>query len=220
MTTPLVQVAIDVTSVDRARPLIETAVASGADWIELGKPLIEFEGLRGLAALAPLLEGRYVLADVMIIAAPEKYILAARELGASNVTVTALAPEETVTEAIHAGKRLGVEITVDLFNVPDPVASARQYSRLGADYVMVHFGVDQKRKSPDGSPIETLARVVDAVNTPVSYATYDLDECRRAVAAGASVIVQGEPLLSAEDPAVALTDFITSTRSFAEEAHS
>lgn len=214
MSLPLVQVAIDTTSVERAIPLIRAAIDGGADWIELGKPLVEFEGLNGLRRLQTLLEGHYVLVDVMIIAAPEKYIVAARELGARNVTVSALAPHDTVVAAIEAGKRHGIDVTVDLFNVADVVGTARTYSELDADYLMVHFGVDQKRNRPDGSPIETLRQVIEAVHVPVSYATYDLDESRRAVEAGASVIVQGEPLLSVEQPRAALAEFISSTRSF------
>jgi 3-hexulose-6-phosphate synthase/6-phospho-3-hexuloisomerase len=111
MKPPVVQVAIDVTSLDDASRLIDDAIAAGAAWIELGKPLIEFAGLRGLLELRPQLEGRYVVADAMILSAPEKYLRAAQEAGASNVTVTALAPRQTVVEAIEAGKRLGVAVT-------------------------------------------------------------------------------------------------------------
>jgi 3-keto-L-gulonate-6-phosphate decarboxylase len=218
MKPPVVQVAIDVTSLDDASRLIDDAIAAGADWIELGKPLIEFAGLRGLLELRPQLEGRYVVADAMILSAPEKYLRAAQEAGASNVTVTALAPRQTVVEAIEAGKRLGVAVTVDLFNVGDVLGAAQDFARAGADYLMVHFGVDQKRAHPDGSPIETLRAVVDSVDVPVSYATYDLDESRRALDAGASVIVQGEPLLSAPEPRAALRDFIRLTHSHAEGA--
>lgn len=218
MKQPLIQIAVDVISLDAAGSIIEDAVAAGADWIELGKPLIEFVGLRGLLELRPLLEGRYVVADAMIMSAPEKYLRAAMEAGAHNVTVTALAPHQTVLDAIDAGKRLGVEVTVDLFNVTDVLGAAREYARQGADYLMVHFGVDQKRANPDGSPIETLRAVVNSVDLPVSYATYDLDEARRAIDAGASVIVQGDPLLSVEDRRPALTDFITQTHSYTQGA--
>lgn len=212
MSIPLIQVAIDTVSVGAARPLIQAAVSAGADWIELGKPLIEFEGLKGVRELMPALEGKYVLLDVMIMAAPEKYIRAAQEMGARNVTVTALAPDETVEEAIAVGKRLGIDITVDLFNVADVLGKARRYADLGADYLMVHFGVDQKRAQPEGSPIQVLREVVQSVEVPVSYATYDTAESRAAVLAGASVIVQGEPLLSAPNPRQALTEFVRQTQ--------
>lgn len=212
MSNPLIQVAIDTVSIAAAQPLIEAAIFAGADWIEFGKPLIEFEGLKGVRQLMPQLEGKYVLLDVMIIAAPEKYIRAAQEMGARNVTVTALAPDETIEEAIVVGKRLGIDITIDLFNATDVVAKARRYADLGADYLMVHFGVDQKRAQPDGSPILLLRDVVQAVEVPVSYATYDLAESHAAVLAGASVIVQGEPLLSSPNPREALTEFVRQTQ--------
>lgn len=210
---PIVQVAIDVTSVDEARPLIAAARDAGADWIEIGKPLIEFVGLNGVRELIPDLEGAYVLLDVMIMAAPDRYIRAARDLGAHNITVTALAPRETVAEAIKIGKSLGVAVTVDLFNVRDVVAEAEMYASMGADYLMVHFGVDQKRAQPEGSPIQLLKAVADVVDVPVSYATYDATESVAAVRAGAHVIVQGAPLLGAPDPRAAFAEFISQTKS-------
>lgn len=216
MSFPLVQVAIDTTSVESARSLIRDARASGADWIELGKPLVEFIGLNGLAELAPELVDAYVLVDLMIVAGAEKYVRAVANLGFNNVTVTALAPEETVAETINVGKHLGVNITVDLFNTSNTLEQADRFAALGADYLMVHFGVDQKRRSPDGSPIRVLKNVVDRVGVPVSYATYDLPESKAAVDAGAAIIVQGEPLLSSLNPREALTDFIRQTKSHAE----
>jgi 3-hexulose-6-phosphate synthase len=217
MATPLIQVAIDTTSLKSARGLISAARAAGADWIELGKPLVEFVGLNGLADLAADLDGAYVLVDLMVIAGAHKYVRAVADLGYQNVTVTGLAPDETVRETIQAGKELGVDITVDLFNVPDTVARAVVFDQMGADYLMVHFGVDQKRHSPEGSPIRLLGETVAAVRAPVSYATYDLVESRAAIAAGATVIVQGEPLISASDPRAALAEFISKSKSHTEE---
>lgn len=212
MSSPLVQVALDTTSLDRAETLVDIAIAAGADWIEIGKPLVEFEGLNGVRELVARLRGHYVLLDLMIMAAPEKYIRAAQEMGASNVTVTALAPHETVAEAITVGKHLGVHITVDLFNTKNTVAEARTFAALGVDYVMVHFGVDQKRNQPSGAPIDLLADVVKAVNIPVSYASYDLSESIAAVEAGASIIVQGEPILSHPNAQTILREFIGATK--------
>jgi len=211
MPSPLVQIALDTTSIDSARRLGTAAVAAGVDWIEFGKPLIEYEGLNGVRPFAAEFPEHYLLLDVMIIAAADRYVGTAKEIGAQNVTVSALAPEATVDEAIRSGAKHGIAVTVDLFNVADPVATARRFAH--ADYVMVHFGVDQKRHSPAGSPIALLREVVQAVDTPVSYATYDVAESRAAVEAGAAVIVQGEPLLSVDDPERALTEFIAATKS-------
>ena len=94
----------------------------------------------------------------------------------------------------------------------DVVALVRKYAAMGADYIMVHFGVDQKREHPDASPLETLRIINETVDTPLSFAVYDAEEAIAAVENGADVIVVGEPLLSAPDPEKAMKEFIDKVR--------
>ncbi|MDE7037191.1 MAG: hypothetical protein K2O98_04350, partial [Lachnospiraceae bacterium] len=101
---------------------------------------------------------------------------------------------------------------VYLFIRGDVVLCAKMYSDRGAEYIMVHFGGDQKRENPDASPLDLLKQVHEAVKTPLSYAVYDVEEARQAVKNGAKVIVVGEPLLSAEDPEEAMREFIESVK--------
>lgn len=213
MRGPLVQIAIDVNSLGEALPLVEGALAAGADWVELGKPLVEFEGINAMSTIVRQFPQAYFLLDLMIVAAPKKYVDACAAIGVRNVTVTALAPRETVCDTIESGKNRGVEITVDLFNVGDLVGEATYFADRGADYVMVHFGVDQKLRRPKESPIDDLRRVTAAVDIPVAYATYDVTEATRAVEAGAAIIVQGNPLLKDPDPLAAFRHFINSVKS-------
>ena len=148
----------------------------------------------------------------MILAGAKRYVTAAKERGANNVTVTALCPDITVRETIEEGKKAGIDVTVDLFNVKDVVESAKKYAAMGADYIMVHFGVDQKRENPNASPLEGLRKVNEAVQTPLSFAVYDAEEAIQAVDCGADVIVVGEPLLSAPDPEQAMREFIQTVK--------
>jgi 3-hexulose-6-phosphate synthase len=209
---PNVQVAIDTTTIEKALELAEVAVSSGADWLEVGNPLIKFEGVHAIKALAEKYPDKYILVDFMLLAGTRKYIQAAKDLGAHNVTVCGLIPEYSIQAAINEGKEIGIDITVDLFNVEDLVGSAKRYEEMGADYVMVHFGIDQKKHNPDASPLNQLREVVKAVSIPVAFATYSLEESIRAVEIGASVIVQGEPLLSATNAREQLTEFIAKTK--------
>ena len=212
MRKPIVQIALDVTSVEEAAALGRSALAAGADWLEIGNPLVEFVGINGLDRLIAEFPNTYFLMDAMILAGAEKYLTAAKQLGIQNITVTALAPRETVAETIAWGKKLDIAVTVDLFNTPDKVDRSLQYQDLGADYLMVHFGTDEKRRKPQGSPLDELREVVERVSIPVSYATYDENESKAAVMAGAAVIVQGEPLLHASNPRAAFERFITETK--------
>ena len=209
---PIIQLAIDVTDNERAAYLMDCALRAGADWIEVGNPLNKFEGVHAISFLSQRHPQAYILVDFMILAGAKRYVTAARERGAKNVTVTGLCPDITVRETIEEGRRQGVAVTVDLFNVADPVASAKKYEAMGADYIMVHFGVDQKREHPDASPLELLRSVHQAVKTPLSFAVYDAQEALRAAENGADVIVVGEPLLSAPDPEQAMREFILTVK--------
>lgn len=208
----IIQIALDVTDNRRAEYLADCAVRAGADWLEIGNPLNKFEGVHAIDYISSRFPNQYILVDFMILAGAKRYVTAAKSRGAKNVTVTALCPDITVRETIKEGKQLGIHVTVDLFNVPDVVESAKKYAAMGADYIMVHFGVDQKREHPDASPLELLKKVHEAVNTPLSYAVYDVKEAIEAVKNGASVIVVGEPLLSADDPETAMRTFVETVK--------
>ncbi|MBQ5950947.1 MAG: orotidine 5'-phosphate decarboxylase [Lachnospiraceae bacterium] len=205
---PIIQMAIDVTDNERAVYLAGCAMRAGADWIEVGNPLNKFQGVHAIRYMRDHFPDTYILVDMMVLAGAKRYVTAVREYGGQNVTVTGLCPDITVRETIEEGKKQGVDVTVDLFNVADPVAAAQKYAAMGADYIMVHFGVDQKRENPNASPLETLKKVNELVDTPLSYAVYDAEEAVQAVRNGADVIVVGEPLLSAEDPEKAMKEFI------------
>lgn len=205
---PSIQVAMDVTSMDEAIRLAEAALAAGADQLELGKPLIEFLGLRGAASIIERFRGVRFELDLMIMAGSAGYLEAAAEMGAHGVTVTGLVPWYTVEDAIVRGNESGVRVCVDLFNVSNPVALAKRAEQAGAGAVMVHVGVDQRRYDPDYSRLDDLREVASSLSIPVAYATYDVDEAVAAVAAGAAEIVQGTPLIEVDDPQAALSEFI------------
>jgi 3-hexulose-6-phosphate synthase len=213
VSSPRIQVALDVLSLSDALRVGEAALEAGADWLEIGKPLVEFAGISALGRIREAFPDAYLLADLMIIAGSQRYVGAAADLGLDNVTVTALAPARTVLAAIEAGRDRGISVTVDLFHVADVVREAVRYAEAGAEYLMVHLGADER--GPDGSvaALADLRSVLAQVQTPVSFATYSLDEAVAATRAGAAVIVQGEPLISARDPRAALGDFISAVQS-------
>jgi len=208
---PIIQYAIDVTSIKEAISLAHLAVDAGVDWLEVGNPLVKFEGMHAIKALREEFPDQYILADLMILSGSERYINAAKDFGANNVTITALAPDQTVQEAINLCKDKGIESTVDLFNKNDVIKNAKKYEEMGANFIMVHYGVDQKRFSTTNTLIEDLRKVVEQAQVPISYATYNSEEGQQAVNAGASIIVQGSPFLSTYDLKNKLENFIKET---------
>ena len=48
---PIVQLSLDLTSIEEALHVAEIGVRAGVDWLEAGTPLILAEGLRAVQAL-------------------------------------------------------------------------------------------------------------------------------------------------------------------------
>src|SRR5262249_48613478 len=71
---PVVQVAIDVLSIDEALRIAEAAVRAGVDWLEAGTPLITFAGVQAIGALARAFPGVPVLADYKMMDGVRKYV--------------------------------------------------------------------------------------------------------------------------------------------------
>ena len=209
---PIVQIALDFTDTEQAIQMGHIALQAGADWLEAGYPLITTQGISAIGALSSAFSNTYLLADFMVIAGAERFIQAAKVQGAKNVTVSALAPDITVHNCIHEGKKNGIKVTVDLFHTKNLPQRAMFYEEMGADYVMVHLGLDEKKDKPDKTSLKDLHDVVNAVKIPVSYASYTVHEAVEAVRLGARVIVQGAPPLSFTHPQNTLRDFIQAVK--------
>jgi len=212
---PIVQAAIDTTDIERALFLAECAVDAGVDWLEVGHPLVVHEGVKAIQAITRAFPETYVLVDFMIMAGGKTYFSIARDLGARNATILGLIPYYSIRESVQAARELGVDSTVDLFNSANLTRGALDAEAYGADYVMVHFGVDQHRYEPEKSPFDGLSEVVQAVKIRVSFATYNVQESVKAVKMGAKIIVIGEPLLSSTDPKSAFRAFVQETKAAA-----
>ncbi|MCB0161946.1 MAG: orotidine 5'-phosphate decarboxylase, partial [Caldilineaceae bacterium] len=61
---PIIQVSLDVTSIDEALDLAGAAVRAGVDWLEAGTPLILAEGLHSVEALREAFPEHPIVADL------------------------------------------------------------------------------------------------------------------------------------------------------------
>ena len=215
MNDTIVQIALDVTSIDKAVRLGEIAVKVGADWLEAGTPLITFEGVEAIGALAREFPQVPIVADYKSMDGVAKYVEEAGRQGASIATVCAVTSDASVREAVRAGRESKVKIVADLLAVSDLVRRAQEVAGLGVDYVMVHLGADEIRERPTEDPLTGLSEVVEAVDVPVGVGTFNAGQAVEAVKKGARFIVQGNPLLSSDNMQKALGEFIERVKSVA-----
>jgi len=165
---PVLQVALDFIDLKRALTLAGEAVKGGVDWIEAGTPLIKAEGLEAVRALKKQFPGKIIVADMKTMDVGRAEVEIAAKAGASVVGILGAASDETIKEAVAAARNYGAKVIVDLIEVKNPVARARDAERLGADYVGVHIPVDDQMKGK--TCLDVVSKVASAVSIPVSAA--------------------------------------------------
>jgi len=192
----IVQVALDFVDLPRAVEVAREAVAGGVDWVEAGTPLIKAEGLNAVRELKAAFPDKLIFADLKTMDAGRIEVEYAAKAGAGLVGVLGAASDSTIKECIEAAHNYGCKLIVDMIEVADPVARARQAEAWGADYVGIHTAIDQQMRGE--APFATLRAVAEAVSIPVSAAGgINSETAAAAVAAGAAVVVVGGAIIKA-----------------------
>jgi 3-keto-L-gulonate-6-phosphate decarboxylase len=206
---PIVQVSIDVPTVEQAIDIGHMALRAGVDLLEFGTPLVLYEGLSVLDRFKAAFPDRPVLADVKIVDGAKKYVLSAAQAGADFVTICGVAHDASIHQALLGQVESGITVVVDLYAAPDPVERARQVVAMGAQVVLVHYGGDARGEDPGADDtIALLPHVKAAVEVPVGVVTFDPAGGEAAVAAGADIVLIGHPYLIGAEAEAMLSDYV------------
>jgi 3-hexulose-6-phosphate synthase len=198
---PVVQISLDLLSIEEAVATAEMALRAGVDWLEAGTPLIIAHGMHGVRALRERFGQTPIVADLKTMDGGYLEAEVMAKAGATHVVVMARAHEETVRCVVQAGRDFGIKVMGDNLGCDDMVAGARQLEDLGCDYVIHHIGYDERRgiaargeRMP--SPLDQLREVVAAVSVPVqAVGGLSLEQAVRAPEYGAPLVVLGAPLV-------------------------
>ncbi len=142
---PLLQIALDLTDLDRAIDLALEAYALGFDIIEFGTPLIKLHGLNQLKDIKRSIPDALFLADLKIADTGRLEVDLVKNAGFDITTVLAVAGEEVVKEALEAGRDCDISVWIDLINIRDILGEVDRLSRLSPDIFILHVGIDVQR---------------------------------------------------------------------------
>jgi 3-hexulose-6-phosphate synthase/6-phospho-3-hexuloisomerase len=180
---------------NRAVVIAHEAVDGGADWVEVGTPLIKSEGAEAVRTLRREFPGKKIIADTktMDVGGVEVEIMA--KAGANIITVLGLSEDSTIEEAVMAGRKYGAEVMVDMINVPDKLQRSIEVEKLGVAYICLHMGIDTQMKGEE-PPIDILRKVVEAVSIPIAVAGgITAESVGQYVEAGATDIIVGGAII-------------------------
>jgi len=209
---PVIQLAIDLTTIDEALRLAEIGVKAGVDWLEAGTPLIVRRGADAIGAVARAFPRHPVLADYKTMDSGGRNVQLTAEQGGKLMTVCAGACDETIAAAIDASQQTGVLVVVDTIGVRDQVGRSREVERLGAHSVYLHYGADQRRADATRDSTQWAASVGAAVKVPLGVGTFGIEDAVRGASLGADILVIGHPLISGPDPLSALREYCQRVR--------
>jgi 3-hexulose-6-phosphate synthase/6-phospho-3-hexuloisomerase len=195
---PILQLALDLVHGDRALQIATEAVRGGVDWIEVGTPLIKSEGMEIVRQLKKAFPGHTIVADMKTIDVGGPEVEIAAKSGADIVVVLGVSSDPTITEGVMSARQYGAKVMVDLFNIKDKAARAKEVEKMGADYICVHVGIDEQMVG--GSPISELKGLAKAVGIPIAVAGgVNSETAPDMVRAGASIIIVGGAIIKAKD---------------------
>jgi 3-hexulose-6-phosphate synthase/6-phospho-3-hexuloisomerase len=200
MDKPVLQVALDVLELKRAVEIAGEAIAGGADWLEVGTPLIKSEGMNAVRTLKKTYKDRKIVADMKTIDTGAIEVEIAAKSGADIVIVLAMSDDSTIAEAIRAAKKYGCEIMVDVMNHPNAITRAKELEEMGVDYINVHVGIDQQMVGMNNFKI--LDRIAKEVSIPVAAAGgLDAERAAMCVLSGAKIVIVGSNIVKSRNVA-------------------
>jgi 3-hexulose-6-phosphate synthase len=205
LTFPIVQISLDLTSLDEALDTAAIAVDAGVDWLEAGTPLLLAEGLRAVQELRRRFPDHPIVADLKTMDGGYLETEMMAKAGANLVVVMGRAHEATVRRVVDAGRDFGVKVMGDNLAASDRVACARWMEDLGVDFIVHHIGYDERRMVAV-SPMDELDAVVNAVSIPVqAVGGLSIRQAIECPAHGAPLVVLGAPLVIDADAFTTVT---------------
>ena len=193
---PIVQLSLDLTSLDEAVETAGIAVAAGVDWLEAGTPLLLAEGLRAVETLRKRFPNHPIVADLKTMDGGYLEAEMMAKAGADLVVVMGRAHEATIRRVVDAGRDFGVQVMGDNLAADDRVACARWMEDLGVDFIVHHIGFDERGLIRGLSPLDELDEVVRAVSIPVqAVGGLSIQQAIECPSRGAPLVVVGAPLV-------------------------
>jgi 3-hexulose-6-phosphate synthase / 6-phospho-3-hexuloisomerase len=190
MKKAILQVALDLVELKRALQIGQESLEGGADWIEVGTPLIKSEGMRAVRAFRDRFPDATIVADMKVADTGTLEVEMAAKSGADLVCILADADNSVILEAVRAAQMYGIRIVADLINVRDPVTRAGELELMGVDIICAHVGIDQQMIGKDS--VALLTSLSGHVGIPLAVAGgIDAAGAGDAICHGADIVIVG-----------------------------
>jgi len=190
MKKAVLQVALDILELKRALQIAQESIEGGADWIEVGTPLIKSEGMQAIRSMRERFPDSIIVADMKVADTGTLEVEMAAKAGSNIVCILADADDSVIAESVRAASLYGIRIMADLMNVEDPVSRASELETMGVDIICAHVGIDQQMMGKNS--LDLLADLAGQVHIPLAVAGgIDAESAGDAVRLAADIVIVG-----------------------------
>jgi 3-hexulose-6-phosphate synthase/6-phospho-3-hexuloisomerase len=198
MKKAVLQVALDILELKRALQIAQESIDGGADWIEVGTPLIKSEGMQAIRSMRDRFPDSIIVADMKVADTGTLEVEMAAKAGASIVCVLGDADDSVIAESVRAARQYGIRIMADLINVKDPINRAPELEAMGVDIICAHVGIDQQMMGKNS--IELLTALSGLIHVPLAVAGgIGRESAGGAVKCGADIVIVGGWIVRSAD---------------------
>ena len=199
MATPLIQLALDSLDFDQTMSLAQKTAAY-IDIFEIGTPCIKRNGIEIVKALRNEYPDKLILVDLKTMDAGAYEAAPFYEAGADICTVLGISGQATIAGVVKAAAAHGAEAQVDLINVQNKQACAKDAAAVGARIIGVHTGLDAQAAGQ--TPYADLNAITKlGLDVRVSVAGgINASTVKQVVDSGADIIVVGAAIYGAPCP--------------------
>ncbi len=201
----LTQMALDSLDFDATVALAEK-VAPHVDILEIGTPCIKHNGIKLLETLRAKFPNNKILVDLKTMDAGYYEAEPFFKAGADITTVLGCADIGTIKGVVDVANKYGKKAQIDMINVADKAARAKEVAKIGAHIIGVHTGLDQQAAGQ--TPFADLALINGlGLGVEISVAGgVKAATTKQVKDAGATIIVAGAAIYGAADPAAAAAE--------------
>lgn len=209
---PYLQVALDLTSEEQVKRIIEQLPVRERLLLEAGTPLIKNCGIDIVEKIRTMRQESFIIADLKTLDVGRLEVKMAADATADAVCISGLGPNASIEKSIQEAQRQGIYSIVDFMNVSD-IEEKIKSLRYKPDIALLHRNVDVETAAQErGETVESkwgnLSKIKKAVKLVSVAGGITPQTCTEALEKGADIIVVGRYIIRSHDPYYAARDFL------------
>ena len=214
---PYLQVAMDLVDMRQVERVLTSVPQNDHVIFEAGTPLIKQFGLSVIGEIRKIRPNCFIVADLKTLDTGNLEARMVSNAGGDAAVVSGLAPIETIAAFIKEAKKCGIYAIIDMLNVEEPAKLIEKLGEMGGkallpQYVEMHRASDKEASGEySWGDILKIKEVGQKYGAKILVATAGgirQPVVKKAIAAGADIVVVGRAITASKDIKNAAESFL------------